>query len=286
MVKTRLVNLDTHLLESFEIAQMPPYAAVSHVWTEELFPVTEIKAMDKTDGMAMVSSAMKQIQFQRPAYCWIDTWCIDQNDDEDKRVQIPLMRDIYRDAEFVIITTNHRFSFLQQEWDVALDAARYFFEVANLPLQQWTRAKERLKPVPISAVDAICRAWKMLTEIATISWAKRIWTAQEYILAQAQFWIGKDERLIRLGVMDMIQISAALNVWFGEIQSALGQAFPLTEEEALGAVQFDDMNRIKLKHISPVMAMKLASGRQSFLRKDEVYGLMGATGVVVTVEKQ
>jgi hypothetical protein len=105
---------------------------------------------------------------------------------------------------------------------------------------------------------------------------ERIWTAQEYILAQAQFWIDNDMRLIEIVVKDMIEIHAAVAVWLVEIQLALGQAFLLTEEDAQGAVNLDDMNRIKVNHVSLCMAMKLARSRQSFLPKHEVCGLMGA----------
>ena len=54
------------------------------------------------------------------SYCWIDTWCIDQDDTEDKLRQMPLMDEIYKGALLVLITVRHHFTFSQEDWNAAI----------------------------------------------------------------------------------------------------------------------------------------------------------------------
>jgi hypothetical protein len=77
MVQTRLINLEAFKLHAFEIQEMPPYAAISHVWSEELFPLFDLNDIGYTDGMKMVQTALQQ---DSPSirYCWIDSYRISQ----------------------------------------------------------------------------------------------------------------------------------------------------------------------------------------------------------------
>ena len=135
MASTKLINLRTFELESFAIGQMPPYVATSHVWSENLFPVTAKSFVSTTSGMRMVATILQghDEDAEKPQYCWVDTWCIDQNDPDDKLRQIPLMGNIYRDAEIVIITVSHAFTFSQEQWNSAISACQEILEVQRLP---------------------------------------------------------------------------------------------------------------------------------------------------------
>jgi hypothetical protein len=87
MVLTRLLNLSSMTLEEFEIDQMPEYVAMSHVWSESLFPVpnltdTKVEMCDGIKMLLVVQETNEEVA--RIQYCWTDTWCIDQNDPEDK----------------------------------------------------------------------------------------------------------------------------------------------------------------------------------------------------------
>ena len=90
---TKLLNVRTFQLEQYDLESLPPYVAVSHVWADELYPPEHINSITSSQpiGMKMVMSAFEHDDLQKVDYCWIDTWCIDQNDEADKKTQIPRM---------------------------------------------------------------------------------------------------------------------------------------------------------------------------------------------------
>jgi hypothetical protein len=118
MVSTKLLNVRTLQLEQYDISSLPPYLAISHVWADELYPPECLHSITETQplGMQMVMSAFEHEDLQNVHYCWIDSWSIDQNDDVDKKSQIPQMDKIYRKAQAMAITVKHEFSFSQQDW--------------------------------------------------------------------------------------------------------------------------------------------------------------------------
>jgi hypothetical protein len=172
MVFTRLINLSTFELEEFEIGAMPPYVAASHVWAENLFPVSEVHSIAPTPGMRLILSALGSYSFseQVPRYCWVDTWCIDQSSEEDKRHQMPRMGDVYGDAVCVIVTVLHSFTFMQEDWDSAIQGCREILDIQALPnsdRRAHPRYSDCLTP---TAVRALLEANTMLLEVAMLPW--------------------------------------------------------------------------------------------------------------------
>lgn len=106
MPKTRLIECNTRKLvvAGDGAIQKPRFVALSYVWgqgatvgqmslTEDLpsnLPLTIVDAITVT----------KELGFQ---YLWIDQYCIDQSDDEDKKRQIQQMDRIYKCADLTII---------------------------------------------------------------------------------------------------------------------------------------------------------------------------------------
>ena len=75
MVQTRLVNLETFKLEAFEIQEMPPYAPISHVWSEELFSVSALNDIEHMHGVKMVQAVLPHDSASSSIrYCWIDSY--------------------------------------------------------------------------------------------------------------------------------------------------------------------------------------------------------------------
>ncbi|KAL5321429.1 hypothetical protein ACEPPN_009387 [Leptodophora sp. 'Broadleaf-Isolate-01'] len=290
MTSTKLINLKTFQLEPFVISEMPPYVATSHVWSENLFPVASISSMSTTPGMRMVAAALQELnEADRPQYCWADTWCIDQSDPDDKLRQIPLMANIYRDAQSVIITVNHTFAFTQDQWDSAISACQEILDVQRLPGDEYQASDRRMGCLTIQSVKGFFQAYAMIVEIASLPWASRIWTVQEYILAKAELFIGMDARCIRVAPADMTTIFSAR--WarrdiLAMFESYIGvpQDFPASEEAA--TENLDMMNRIKEGRVHAVKSMLLAGTRNCTMKEDEIYGLMGASGVVFNPSKE
>lgn len=245
--------------------------------------------MSTTPGMGMVAAVLQDLHdLDKPQYCWADTWCIDQDDPDDKLRQIPLMGDIYRNAHTVIITVNHRFKFSQSQWDSAITACQEILEVQRLPGDEYQASERRMGCLTIPSVKGLFQAYGMMVEIASFPWASRIWTAQEYILAKSELFVGMENTSVRVSLADMTTIFSAR--WarrdiLAMFESYIGvpQDFAADQENAVE--NFDLMNRIKEGRVHTVKSILLAGARKCTVKEDEIYGLMGASGVVFNPSK-
>ena len=285
MTLTCLVNLASNQLEVFEIGSMPSYVAISHVWSETLFPPSLRGSPQDADGMRMIATlTSSQKESMTCIYCWIDTWCIDQDDTEDKLRQIPLMGEIYKDASFVLITVRHRFNFSQEDWDAAIAGCQAMIDVQRLPGDAYQASPARMGSLTVPAVRSFFRCYNMMLEVVRLPWSKRIWTAQEYILAKSELWIGSDLRPLQIPPGDcrtLYQIYCVRNASLSLFREGLGIAADLVDTTELSAEAFDAMNSIKMNQIYSMKAMLLASTRRCSVQADEIYGLMAASGVVI-----
>ena len=87
-------------IEQSSLDHIPPFIAISHAWGERLFPPNVPFNLQPGAEAVLVLIAQR---FPHIHHCWIDTLCIDQNDEEDKQRQIPLMSEIYGNADVVAI---------------------------------------------------------------------------------------------------------------------------------------------------------------------------------------
>ncbi|EHK97496.1 putative Heterokaryon incompatibility protein 6, OR allele [Glarea lozoyensis 74030] len=183
-------------LESFDIDNMPPYLAMSHVWSESLFPVSHLanSEVDISDGLIMLETVLETYkELSQIEYCWTDTWCIDQNDPEDKYQQIPQMGRIYQNAVAAVVTVRHQFSFDQAYWDEIVGELEAAFDFMNdIDIEFLPKAAALYKLPRISKL--LEKAALVLSEFNNLTWMKRVWTAQEYLLAARVICIGEDLR--------------------------------------------------------------------------------------------
>lgn len=199
-------------------------------------------------------------------YCWIDTWCIDQNDPEDKRRQIPMMGEIYRNALCVVVTVRHRFSFTQEDWNAILQKLQEpILYTRDRIITDSDKAVAAYEALHIS--KELDRALEIIREFNELVWMKRVWTAQEYILAARLVCIGGDLHPFDLLSDDMNSI---ILIHMYKSRNRLGE--------------FDSLrilNHVRKKLYDPTLAMELAIHRKSCFPEDEVYGLMVISGVVI-----
>jgi hypothetical protein len=82
----------------------PPYLAISYVWGN---PVRCRRLsgsngyLDVTENVARVLNYLVA-EYLTPFYVWIDALCIDQASTTEKRTQLRLMRDVYRNSMQVV----------------------------------------------------------------------------------------------------------------------------------------------------------------------------------------
>jgi hypothetical protein len=155
----------------------PNFEALSYVWgsdnkTEKI--ILNGEPFDVTPGLHQALSHMRLED--SPRMLWVDAVCINQANFEERGEQVQLMRDIYQTASSVAV-------FLGESWN-GLDLAFGFFEAAAahpdyhfdfslepcLTVQGHTAASRELR--------------KNLIRLLTLPWWRRLWTAQEYVLAR------------------------------------------------------------------------------------------------------
>jgi len=153
------------------------YDAVSYVWgTAE----ASINVPCNGGNLTVTPTVHEMLQHLYPyRLYWLDSICINQQDSEEKEVQIPLMHRIYSIATFVIIwmdlptAQSEQFMLgfssalqMEREWNSMLDQ--------NL---QWLVLKSDLfyPDEPF---------WLGMIQICNHEWFERLWTFQEVVLAR------------------------------------------------------------------------------------------------------
>ena len=270
---TRLVRLSTGVLEEYAIDSMPPYIAVSHTWADGLFdPGTAF--FETIGGKALLGSMNSRVQSLPDVdYCWVDTFCIDQASEDDKRLQIPLMGSIYSKAVSLAVILPYDLQTTQVDVDNLAEALAPAFKMVeddDWSVKQANRCKEEpIKSLLVTALDG-------MSNLVKGSWATRVWTAQEFLLAKAITWIAADLSTIRVPDSHFYAIIAIF-------------------EDLFSIEYFERLQKLKLR-MWPLLLFRLhdidrtrfitqISQRECSVPQDIVYGAMAASGVTIDVRQ-
>ncbi|KAH0432143.1 hypothetical protein CcaCcLH18_06641 [Colletotrichum camelliae] len=149
------------------------YSAVSYTWGQPDFSVDLIIDQSSVDDditpkksllkiTPTVDSILRYLRVShKPVYLWIDALCINQQDEDDKAVQIPQMGEIYKCAETVHVWLGH------------VDADEVAIAFANVRMVYASPATESYKA-------------DLFVSLATLTqkpWFTRRWVIQEIKLA-------------------------------------------------------------------------------------------------------
>lgn len=266
MRRFRLYNLKTTTIEPHAIDNAPPYIATSHTWAEKVF---ETDVHTSFGGFALretVARILPHIQ-----HCWIDTICILQDNEEDKFEQIPLMSHIYRNADTVVVAlridlgltqsmVNSATRLLQEELEVLhkQGLTQPFFDI----VAPWAQSPKR---------EYMTTILQQLEPLTQASWATRVWTLQEYILARNVVWIGTDLKPLIIND-DLFRLLL-------EMSSVLFIRSTLTLDAF--RAQFMGMSNLRHGRTNCTRAIELLGDRTATQPADEIYGVMAACGVSI-----
>ena len=266
MAWTRFLNVSSREVEQSSLDRVPPFIAVSHAWGEALFPPNV--PFHLQPGAEAILVLVTQ-RFPHINHCWIDTSCIDQNDEDDKQRQIPLMSEIYGKADVVAIVLAIPFGLTQAGVD---EMSKGMIDVVEMYREEswpehgtrWQTGLHRKRL--IKAMDCL--------EIFTRSpWANRVWTLQEFILSKAQIWIGSDLVPIRideelfLALTDICE-TLSIHECIGGKYASLQHYYRGMVAASMGAI---DRTRV----------MELLGNRTASVPVDEICGTMAASGVII-----
>jgi hypothetical protein len=172
------------------------FDAISYVWGTAPASV-KVKCNDGT--LLVTPTAFEMLGYlylykpepQRPI--WVDAICINQNDAEEKAVQVPLMHRIYSSAKTVLVWPGR----LDQ---IALDCASSLQEIP-LPWDSDSADDAIRQRWPLDWFPEWSPFWQGLLQLITLDWFERLWTFQEVVLAKeailfcGRTWIDLDHLL-------------------------------------------------------------------------------------------
>ena len=263
---TRFLNVSSREIEQSFLDQCPPFIAISHAWSESLFPpnVTFNLHPGAKAILALVAENFPHID-----YCWIDTLCIDQNDEDDKRRQIPLMSEIYGKADVVAIVLAIPLGLTQAAVDEMSEGMTEVLEMyreESWPEHgiRWQTGLHRKR---------IIQAMNCLEIFTRSPWANRVWTLQEFILGKAQIWIGSDLVPIRINeelFLALPDICETLSI----VECIGGKYAPLYR-------YYRGMVGASMGTIDRTRVMELLGNRTASVPVDEIFGTMAASGVII-----
>lgn len=285
MATFRLIDIITWTVQVFEIGQSPPYLAISHAWSDRVFP--KQLPLAPSFGSAAIQQTLAKRALLHVRHCWVDLFCILQDSDQDMCEQIPLMGRIYGDAQavLVILTSTLRLTQAQVDHGTAqLDDALAVWHAEawtdDGPRRRWTRGAGRA---------ALVHAMDVLARFTDAAWGTRVWTLQEYLLATELVWIGAD--LEPVSVRD--ELFAAIphlceELGISECARRRGDdddddSNPATARYERLFSHFAGMAARRTGATDRTRVMEMLGNRAAFLPVDEVYGAMAVSTVEIAV---
>ncbi|KAL1649577.1 hypothetical protein SLS58_001634 [Diplodia intermedia] len=166
-------------LEHTTIDATAPYTAISYVWGAAADKATIICQGKPLQIPRNLLDALGQIRCHSasPQLLWADAICINQKDDGEKNVQVPLMRVIFGKADQVLIWLGH---------DEA-ESAKGVFGFATKVFNEFHGNSESARSVSHDNFNGGLQPssiWHEFSTLFTQPWFWRLWCFQEVILAR------------------------------------------------------------------------------------------------------
>ena len=192
-------------LEAVDLSQnpVPCFNALSYVWGQNRSP--EDRIICNGHDLTITASCHDALQALREKHgnitIWVDAICINQKDENEKAIQVPLMQLIYLKAKSVYIWLGHGNKVYQHGLEVVRAAASiYVIEHAVIVMKRislsWTWHMLRYITTFPQSWLRLARNLKSLERVAKqegssmdqmnfdCEWLHRAWTFQEFMLAE------------------------------------------------------------------------------------------------------
>lgn len=151
------------------------YEAVSYVWGEPIlsFPVYHVEDGSQLPVTQNLDRALRRLRHRLdPRWLWADAICIDQRNDGEKAIQIPLMIDIFRGAKKVL-------AWLHQG-DESLERGMRFLDYLSRRLRKSIADTE---DEPTEKGDDMARKLEEVAKFLDLPYFRRIWVIQEVVFS-------------------------------------------------------------------------------------------------------
>ncbi|PSR82879.1 heterokaryon incompatibility protein-domain-containing protein [Coniella lustricola] len=173
-------------LSEMSVDNPPYYEALSYTWGGQLPDCTIECNKTRLKVTRNAEDAMRRLRSRhRSRYLWVDSVCIDQNSVEEKNVQVPCMKDIYRNAGAIVIWLGKEAPDIPLACRLArhLDSEDRWYTPAGLS-RQLAMAKHviRTDNTSLGRTDEIGWINETIDTLVRHNYWRRAWTVQEFML--------------------------------------------------------------------------------------------------------
>jgi hypothetical protein len=171
----------------------PSYKALSYVWGNPEVAMPIIVNGGTYYVTENCHAALQRLRNTDQSCVWVDAVCINQEDDQEKSAQIPLMREIYSAAEEVIVWLGKS----KADWKTGdeMDEDLAFGLIKDL--SRFGQVIEDINPfIDVSrgtneADEEFPRKrWQALAKLFYHPWFQRLWTYQEVVVSSKATILG------------------------------------------------------------------------------------------------
>ncbi|KAH7258717.1 hypothetical protein B0J15DRAFT_396321 [Fusarium solani] len=212
-----------------EISLEPPagveYFAISYAWGSSLKQFSLQTPKGRIPLTASLYLGLKRLRRKHDEiWLWADAICINQDDregDDEKARQIRLMTNIFQSAARVYIWLGEE----EDESDIAIQFLESITPIASAEMDG--QNPKHLPTIDFPKVED--PTWSILTKLLERKWFRRVWVAQELVLAQ--------EAIVVCGAHQMPwdTFHAAVELCFAVVESG-GFGFLLPRQTKVAAV--------------------------------------------------
>lgn len=212
-----------------EISLEPPagieYFAISYAWGSSLKQFSLQTPKGRIPLTASLYLGLKRLRRKHDEiWLWADAICINQDDregDDEKARQIRLMTNIFQSAACVYIWLGEE----EDESDIAIQFLESITPIASAEMDG--QNPKDLPTIDFPKVED--PTWSILTKLLERKWFRRVWVAQELVLAQ--------EAIVVCGAHQMPwdTFHAAVELCFAVVESG-GFGFLLPRQTKVAAV--------------------------------------------------
>ena len=222
--KIRLFQIENHCtncelsfrVHTFEVDNCPPYLALSYAWEHD-----EDSTFKNCTEEVRVSKdlcyALHCIWKVTPTvWIWVDSICINQNDEDEKAVQVSIMGAIYKNAVCVVIWLGA----VEDDNQLAIDCLAKLGRRLRQTRGNLFGTKTAEEIVQLGFPSPKHPLWPALYRLFQKKWFTRLWVVQEAALA-AEVLVLCGENKVEWSDLVEVCYSMTSATWLGQIHGPI-----------------------------------------------------------------
>jgi len=206
-------------LETRPLDDLPAYRALSYTWGSESDDSYNVRCNDSyITVFSNLYAVLQRFSAERQElFLWIDAICINQANPKEKEKQIPLMRDIYSNAESVLVWLG--LADAEEEGNLS-KATKIGMQLRTCGFPANTRKENR--EIAVAVLQSLSNySPRIYAQIMSREWFARVWVVQEvYLGREVQVLLG----LTTTVSFDNLILWSRLHITVSDVSEYFGSA--------------------------------------------------------------